>query len=84
MTAEPTALDDVTRRLVQCFQDVFPDLDDAAARGAVFGAVEEWDSLSSLTLVAVVEDEFQVILDDDLVAELTSFERIRDNIAGRS
>lgn len=84
MTADPISLDDVTRRLVQCFQDVFPELDDDAARNAVFGEVEEWDSLSSLTLVAVVEDEFQVILDDDLVAELTSFERIRDNLAGRA
>ncbi len=83
MTADTTTFDEVTRRLVQCFQDVFPDLDDAAAQAAVFGEVEEWDSLSSLTLVAVVEDEFGVTLDDDLVAELTSFARIRDNLAGR-
>lgn len=70
--------DPVRTRLIDCFREVFPALDDEQIVAAEYGELEAWDSLASLTLVAVVEEEFEIFLPDDLVAELTSFERIRE------
>lgn len=70
-------MSDVRTRLIDCFREVFPSLTDDELAAAQYGELEAWDSLASLTLVAVVEEEFEIFLPDDLVAELTSFERIR-------
>jgi acyl carrier protein len=40
------------------------------------GSVESWDSVAAITLVSVIEDEFQVTLDLELLPELTSFAAI--------
>lgn len=76
LPSDPSALPDSRARLVACFREVFPDLGDEQILAAEYSEMTEWDSLASFTLVAVVEDEFECILPDELVAELTSFERI--------
>lgn len=67
---------DARTRLIRCFREVFPKLGEEQIVTAEHAQLEEWDSLASLTLVAVIEDEFETRLSDDLVAELTSFDRI--------
>ena len=36
----------------------------------------EWDSFNQLTLIAVIEEEFEIILSDDDVIAMNSFESI--------
>lgn len=74
--AGPTLSPDSRSRLVQCFREVFPDLDDSQIVNAEYAELSAWDSLASITLVVIVEDEFSCTLPDDLVAQLTSFARI--------
>ena len=71
-------MDQVTDRLRDCFKEVFPDLADEQIEAAVREDMSEWDSLATLTLLAVVEEEFGLQLDEDAIAKLTSFSAVRD------
>ena len=64
------------RRLVSCFQTVFPDLPEESIPSATQATVPAWDSIAAITLVNVIEEEFQLQMDFDLLAELDSFPRI--------
>jgi acyl carrier protein len=63
-------------RLVKCFEVVFPDLKDEAIPVASQATVSTWDSIAAITLVNVIEDEFQFQMDFDLLPELNSFASI--------
>jgi acyl carrier protein len=71
-------MDQVTDRLRECFIEVFPDLADEQIETAVRAEMSEWDSLATLTLLAVVEEEFDLQLDEDAIGKLTSFAAVRD------
>jgi acyl carrier protein len=73
---------DVTTRLIQCFQVVFPDLPESRILTATPASVAEWDSVHTISLIHVVEDEFGVEVDLEMLMELSSFEKIRDYIEG--
>ncbi len=71
----------IVLRLVKCFQIVFPDLTEEEAASASQISVKEWDSVATITLVNVIEDEFQIEMDMDALAEFDSFAAIRNCIA---
>lgn len=71
-------MDDVKSRLVNCFSTVFPDLPESQIPEAAQSNVSSWDSITAITLVNVVEEEFHVQLDLEKIADLDSFERIYD------
>jgi len=50
-------------RLVRCYQAVFPMLDEAAVRTATPDHVPTWDSLATVTLLRLVEEEFEEPID---------------------
>jgi acyl carrier protein len=45
--------------------------------------VEAWDSVATVTLINVIEEEFGIELDLDRVAEFDSFERLIAEIHGQ-
>ncbi len=61
-------------RLLQCFMAVFPGLtpEEIRATGAQSDSV--WDSLSTVTLAAVVQEEFNLEIPPDILPDLDSFE----------
>jgi acyl carrier protein len=65
-------------RLVQCFAAVFPTLDEAEIRRASTNSVGGWDSLATINLVAVVEEEFALQVPPSDLEQLVSFELILD------
>jgi acyl carrier protein len=65
-------------RLGRCFAAVFPDLGPAEIPRASLTSVATWDSLASITLLSVLEEEFGVQIDPGEFAELVSFELILD------
>jgi acyl carrier protein len=69
-------MDDMRARLVGCFQTVFPDLTEAAIVAARQDDVPSWDSVATITLINVMEEEFQIPFDLDRLAEFNSFESI--------
>jgi acyl carrier protein len=79
-SSDERVMDQVTDRLRDCFIEVFPDLADDQIESAVRVEMSEWDSLATLTLLAVVEEEFGLALDDEAIAKLTSFSAVREVI----
>lgn len=71
-------MDQITTRLVRCFQTVFPGLGDREAQAATQESVAAWDSVAAITLMNVMEEEFGIQMDFEQLAELDSFHRIRD------
>lgn len=49
------------------------DVDSLEYRG-----IEKWDSLAHMSLIASLEDEFDVMIDTDDVIDLSSFSKSRD------
>ncbi len=57
-------MDEPRVRLAQCFRMVFPNLkEDADIFAATQATVPEWDSVAAITLVNVLEEEFQIVMD---------------------
>ena len=69
---------DVDDRLTRCFASVFPGLSPEEIRAASIESVPTWDSLAAVTLVAVLEQEFDTQIDIMELPELTSYDAVRD------
>jgi acyl carrier protein len=46
--------------------------------GLEYRAIEKWDSLAHMSLIAALEDEFDVMIDTDDVIDLSSFAKARE------
>jgi acyl carrier protein len=73
---------DLEDRLVRCFSSVFPDLTDEQIRAANVKSVSSWDSLATVNLLAVIEQEFSVEIEVMDFPELGSFEAVRSYLHG--
>lgn len=71
-------------RLARCFSLVFPNLAADEIRTASIETIEEWDSLASVTLVAVLQEEFGVEIDLGDLPELISFDAVLRYLEVRS
>jgi acyl carrier protein len=69
-------MDNLKERLSNCFQTVFPDLSEADVPGASHESLTAWDSVASLTLVNVIEEEFGIEMDFDVLGDLTTFDLV--------
>ncbi|MBV8809818.1 MAG: acyl carrier protein [Acidobacteriaceae bacterium] len=74
---------DPNERLVRCFASVFPTLPPDGIPLASVDSVE-WDSLASVTLVAVLEQEFAIQIDIADLPELSSFASVRKYLSDRN
>ena len=72
--------DDVKVRLVRCFQAVFPALSEEGAEKARPESVAGWDSIATVTLLNVVEEEFKVEFGPEDLERLTSFDALLDRL----
>jgi acyl carrier protein len=61
------------RRLLRCFAVVFPGLTQSEIRDTSAESTGAWDSLSAVTLVAVIEEEFDIAIEPDAYPALNSF-----------
>ena len=68
----------LTPRLTSCFEAVFPDLTEAEIATASMASVGAWDSLATVTLISIVEEEFHVSITTDDLAQFISFDLIAD------
>lgn len=69
-------MNEIQNRLRECFSRVFPALTEDQIRTATPRTISEWDSIASISLVNVVEEEFNIQIDFEHVAELDSFDAI--------
>lgn len=64
-------------RLIRCFTSVFPTLTPEEIRTASALSLDAWNSLASVTLAVVIEQEFNVQIDLLDLSELNSFDSFR-------
>jgi acyl carrier protein len=64
-------------RLKRCFASVFPEVPAEELANASTETVPAWDSLAAVTLVAVLEEEFNIQIDLLALPELTSYPAVR-------
>jgi acyl carrier protein len=69
-------MDEMERRLAACFSAVLPDLAPDEIGQATSTSVEGWDSVATVTLLTVVEEEFGISIDDENPARFNSFRNI--------
>jgi len=70
-------MNDHDARLVTCFRAVFGELTDDQIRHATSTNVEGWDSVATVTLITLVEEEFGVEIDADDLERFVSFVSLR-------
>lgn len=68
--------DDVRERTVRCFEVVFPSVPRERLPHLSPESDGAWDSLATVTLVAVLEEEFGIEVPVDELPNLTSFEQV--------
>lgn len=72
---------DVKQKLSKCFSAVFPELSPEEITKASPNTLGAWDSLSAVTLMALVEEEFGISLEPNGELENMSFENLMARIA---
>ena len=74
---------DARERLIRCFEAVFPQLSQPEIVKASAAAIGSWDSVSTVTLISVVEEEFGVRVAPEEFEDLTSFALLLDYVESR-
>ena len=82
MSGGPT--DRVQSRLARCFGLVFPELGPDEIPLASPASVGTWDSLASINLVAVIEEEFGIQVELEELEDMMSFATILDLVERRN
>ena len=73
----------IRQRLASCFSAAFPRLRDAEVANAAVGATAGWDSLATVNLVALVEEEFHIQVSPEDIERFGSFEQIAEYLQRR-
>jgi acyl carrier protein len=66
-------MQDTRTRLIKCFSAVFPELSEREIELASPASVGSWDSLANVTLLSVIEEEFQIEVPLEDLENLVSF-----------
>ncbi len=69
---------DLEARLGNCFALAFPELTPPEIPTVSMGSLASWDSVAGITLLSLIEEEFNFSLPPDDVVGLVSFELILD------
>jgi acyl carrier protein len=69
-------MDDIQPRLVRCFAATFPQLSANRIASATADTVAAWDSVASVTLFAMIEEEFELEVDIEDFGDLLSYDAI--------
>jgi len=78
------ATDGMPGRLARCFGLVFPELGPDEIPLASPSSVGTWDSLASINLVAVIEEEFGIQVELEELEEMMSFATVLDLVERRN
>lgn len=66
----------IDSKLLECMRTVFPTVSDEKLTEASVETLEQWDSLATVTLAALIEESFAIEIDPEEVANLNSFRSI--------
>lgn len=61
-------------KLANVFAETFG-ISEAETKGLQYQGIEAWDSVGHMSLIAALEDEFDIQLDTDDIIDMSSFEK---------
>lgn len=67
-------------KLTKVFAETFG-IDESQVAELKYQAIEQWDSVGHMTLVAAIEDEFGIEMDTDDIIDMSSFEKAKEIVA---
>ena len=73
--------EEIYERLNEVFQDVFGDDEITVHNDTTAADIDGWDSLRHITLLAAIEDEFDIQMDTDDIIDMSSFEKAQEILA---
>lgn len=76
-------MNDLHARLTNCFAVVFPDLGPEEIPRASRESLGTWDSMATVTLMSVLEEEFAIEVGPEDLPQLASFDRVRDYVRSK-
>jgi acyl carrier protein len=76
-------MDNVEARLLRCFSVIFPDLKENDLSNASMENVEDWDSVATVTLINVVEEEFDIQIALEDIEDVMSFSQFLNYLKTR-
>ena len=71
-------MDNTQERLIRCFSAIFPTLSREQIMAADAAQMETWDSVASVTLFAMIEEEFGAEIEVQDSVDLLSFRNISE------
>ena len=74
---------DVRARLVKCFAAVFPGLAESEIEKASAASVGAWDSLATVSLISVIEEEFQLQIAPEDFENFVAFSLVLDYVQSK-
>lgn len=64
---------DLEPRLDSCFETVFPTVSSDEVRSLSAEVLDEWDSVATVMLISVIEEEFDITFSDDAIERAVSY-----------
>lgn len=77
----------IEKRLMSVFRDAFPslvDADDETVKCATVESVEDWESITLLNLLILLEGEFEIAIPDDVAVDCVSYLFIEEYLSSNA
>ena len=71
-------MNNASERLTKVFAAIFPELTPEEIQVASPASVAAWDSLATISIVSLIEEEFEIDIPPDRFEDMGSFELILD------
>ena len=69
------------KSLLQIFADALAITPELVTDELTYQSIPQWDSVAHMTLIAALEDEYEIMLDTDDIIEMTSVVKARQILA---
>ena len=69
------------KSLVQIFADALAITPELVTDELTYQSIPQWDSVAHMTLIAAIEDEYEIMLDTDDIIDMSSVAKARQILA---
>jgi acyl carrier protein len=77
-------MSNVEERLRECFSTVFPNLSAQEIPRASVASIATWDSLATVTLISLIEEEFGVVIAPEEYPLIVSFDLVSECLESKT
>jgi len=68
-------------KLIQCFIKVLGITEEEIKDDLAYNSIPQWDSTRHMALIAVIESEFDIMLDTDDIVGMSSFAKAKEIVS---